>query len=153
MIGAIVMKIGARRAWDAFNRRDLDYLERSMAEDVVVEIPGRPPIGGRFVGRKACREANQRWMDSLASFEWRVIHLAVANPLALGLTNTVLTEFELLETTHDGRSHRGRGVDVSELKRGKLVAGRTYMFDLEAEEAIRPRAPEPLTVVGAASSG
>ena len=125
MIGAILVKIGARRGWDAANRRDLDYLERYMAEDMVMEMPGRRPIGGRFVGRQACREANQRWMDSLASFEYRPIHIAVTNPLALGLTNTVLTEFELLETTHDGRTHRGRGVDVSELKRGKWVAGRT----------------------------
>jgi len=151
MIGALLMKLGARRGWDAMNRRDLDYVERYMADDVVIEIPGRPPIGGRFVGRKACREATERWMDSLASFEYRVVHLAVTNPLALGLTNTVLTEFVLVETTLDGRTHRARGIDVSEMKRGKLVAGRTYIFDLEAEEAIR-RPPPVEPVVGAAAA-
>ena len=153
MIGALLLKIGAHRAWEAMNRRDLDYLDRNMAEDVVIEIPGRPPVGGRFVGRAAVREATQRWMDSLASFEYRVIHEAVTNPLAIGLSKTVLTEFELVESTHHGRTHRARGIDVSEVKGGKLVADRTYIFSLEAEEAIRPPAAGKLEVVRAEATG
>jgi hypothetical protein len=108
MIGAILTRIGVRRGWEAANRRDLDYLDRYVADEAVIEIPGRPPIGGRFVGKAAFREANQRWMDSLASFEYRVINVALTNPFALGLSNTIFTEFELVETTHDGRTHHAR---------------------------------------------
>lgn len=152
MIGAIVMKFGARCGLDAINRRDLDFLERWMADDVVFGVPGRPPIGGQFVGKAACREACQRWVDSLASFEYRIIHDPVTDPLALGLTNTVLAEFELVETTRDGRTHRGCGIDVIEMKRGKLVADCTSVLDLGAEAAIYRPAAEPLAVVGAAVS-
>ena len=137
MIGAILTRVGNRRAWKAFNRRDLDYFEPYLADGVVYEVAGRPPIGGRFVGKAAWREANQRWMDSLASFEIRVIHEALTNPFALGFSNTILTEYEAVETTRDGQTLRTRGIDVSKMKRGKLVAERNYTFDLEAEEAIR----------------
>ncbi len=140
MIGAIVMKMGVRRAWAAANRRDLDYLLRYVADDAVMEVPGRPPVGGRFVGREAWRAWFERWLAGLSTFRFRVIHEALTKPLALGLSNTVLTEFELEATTLDGRTFRGRGVDVSEMVRGKWVADRTYVFDLEAEEAMRSAA-------------
>jgi ketosteroid isomerase-like protein len=137
MIGAILTRIGNRRAWKAMNRRDLDYFDRYVADEVVYDVAGRPPLGGRFVGKAAWRGANQRWMDSLESFKFRVIHEALTNPFALGFTNTILTEYEVIETARDGRTLRMRGIDVSEMKRGKLVAERNYMFDLEAEAGIR----------------
>jgi ketosteroid isomerase-like protein len=143
VIGALILKLGAGRGWDALNRRDLHYFERYLADDVVCEIPGAPPIGGRFVGKVAWLEAMQRWVDAVPSYHYRVIHTAVANPLALGLTNTVITEYELTERMPDGRTHRGLGIDVTEMKRGKIVAERTYSFDPAAEEAFlgMPAAP------------
>ena len=141
MIGAIVMKMGVRRAWAAANRRDLDYLLRYVADDAVMEVPGRPPVGGRFVGREAWRVGLERWQASLSSFRYRVIDVALKNPFALGLSNTIFTEFELEETALDGRTVTVRGVDVSEMVRGKWVADRTYVFDLEAEETMRSAAP------------
>jgi len=141
VIGAILMKVGARRAWAAANRRDLDYLLRYVADDAVMEVPGRPPVGGRFVGREAWRAGLERWQAGLSSFRYHLIHVALRNPFALGLTNTVFTEFELEETALDGRTVTVRGVDVSEMARGKWVADRTYVFDLEAEEAMRSAAP------------
>ena len=136
MIGALITKFGAVRGWEALNRRDLRYFERYLAEDVVCEIPGPPPIGGRFVGKAAWLEAMQRWVDAVPSYHYRLIHVALDRPWALGFTNTVITEFELTETMTDGRSHTGLGIDVTEMKRGKIVAERTYSFDPAAEEAL-----------------
>jgi hypothetical protein len=82
MIGALILKLGAGRGWDALNRGDLDDFERFLAEDVVFEQ-------------------------------------------ALGLSNTVVTEFELTATRADGTTRVSRGVDVSEMCRGKLVSERT----------------------------
>lgn len=137
MIGALVLKLGLGRAWRAFNRRDLDYFDRYIADDIVYEVAGPPPLGGRFVGKKAWREANQRWMDAIPFFKVRVVHEALTNPLALGLTNTVMTEYELIEKTPDGRVLRQRCIDISELRRGRTVRERQYWFDVDGEAAIR----------------
>jgi hypothetical protein len=135
MIGALILKLGLRRGWDAYNRCDLGYFERYLADDVVLEQPGSPPIGGRVVGKAAWREAMQAWFDAVPDFHYRVLHTALDRPWALGLTNTVITEFELSETNAAGESRVTRGIDVSEMRRGKLVAERTYMLDPDGEEA------------------
>lgn len=137
MIGALMLRIGSRRGWAAVNRRDLDHFDSLIAEDIVYDVAGEPPLGGHFVGKAAWREANERWMEPLASFRFRVLNEALTRPLALGLTNVVLTEYELIERTRDGRELRTRGIDVSEIRRGKVVAERNYLFDLEAEAALR----------------
>ncbi len=135
MIGALLMKWGTSRGWRAVNRRDLDYFDRYLAADIVLEQPGPPPIGGRNVGRAAWRRAMQAWMNAVPSFHYRILHIAIDPPWALGLTSTVITEFEVTETDAQGRSRVARGIDVSEMRRGKVVAERTYMFDPAAEEA------------------
>jgi hypothetical protein len=38
------------------------------------------------------------------------------------------------ETNADGVTRVGRGIDVSEMRRGKFGAERTYLFDPAAEE-------------------
>ena len=134
MIGALIMKWGTRRGWDAFNRRDLGYFERYFADDVVLEQPGPAPIGGRNVGKAAWRRAMAAWMDAVPSYRYRVLHTALDRPWALGLTNTVITEYELTETDVEGRTRVSRGIDVSEMRRGKLVVERTYRFDPAAKE-------------------
>jgi len=136
MIGALMMRIGSRRGWAAFNRRDLDYLDRYVADEVVYELQGPPPFGGRFIGKAAWRAANRRWMDALGSFRADVRHLALTRPFAFGLTNTVITEYDLVMTSRDGRTTRTLCVDVSEIQRGKLVAERNYTFDLDAAYAV-----------------
>jgi hypothetical protein len=141
MIGALILKFGARRGWDAVNRRDLGYFDRYLADDVVLEQPGQPPIGGRLVGKTAWRTAMQAWMDATPSFRYRILHTALDRPWALGLTNSVITEFELTETDAAGNTRCTRGIDVSEMRRGKLVAERTYMLDPTGEEAFLHREP------------
>jgi hypothetical protein len=141
MIGAVIMRIGTRRGWDAINRRDLGYFERYLADDVVLEQPGAPPFGGRVVGKAAWRTMMQAWVDAVPAYHYRVLHIALDRPWALGLTNTVITEFEVTETNAAGVTRVVRGIDVSEMRRGKLVAERTYMFDPIGEEAFLGSAP------------
>jgi ketosteroid isomerase-like protein len=143
MIGALILKLGAGRGWDALNRGDLDYFERFLAEDVVFEQPGPPPIGGRVVGKAAWRAMMQAWIDAVTSYHYRVLRIALDRPWALGLSNTVVTEFELTATRADGTTRVSRGVDVSEMRRGKLVSERTYMFDPAGEEAFLSATPAP----------
>jgi hypothetical protein len=87
------------------------------------------------MGRAAWREMMQAWIDAVPTYHYRILHGDLEKPGALGLTNTVITEFEVTETNAAGVTRVGWGIDVSEMRRGKLVAGRAYMFDPAAEEA------------------
>jgi len=143
MIGALLMRWGARRGWDAFNRGDLAYFRRYYGSGVVMDAPGTPPIGGRFIGAGEVEAAYQRWTQSLAWFRVTPIHIALSNPWALTLTNTVITEYRLEGKGHDGKTFATTAIDVSEMRRGKLVANRTYVFDLAAMEAVERPLPLP----------
>ncbi len=143
MIGAMILKRGAGSGWAAVNRRDVAPLLKYVDDDSVLEVSGRPPWGGTFVGKEAWRAWFDAWFAAVATFEYRVVHEALVNPFALGFTNTVLTEFEVDATTHDGRAFHGRGVDVSEMRRGRYVADRTYLFDVEMNELMLAGAVPP----------
>jgi ketosteroid isomerase-like protein len=153
MIGAIILKMGAKRGWAAINRRDLEPLLKYVTDESVLEVPGRPPWGGRFVGKEAWRAWFDAWYAAVATFEYRVLREALANPYALGFSNTVLTEFEIDATTHDGRTWHGRGIDVSEMRSGKYVVDRTYMFDPETNMEMLAASAPPAVAPEPAHSG
>jgi ketosteroid isomerase-like protein len=134
MIGAIVMKLGMRRGVTALNRRDAEYFIRFLADDVVLEFPGHTPLSGRFVGRHAVADWYRRYFETTVRIHDVIVHSAVEHPFALGLSNTIITEFDAEETTARGETSRGRYIDVSEMRRGKLVAERTYPFDMDGVE-------------------
>ncbi len=144
MVGAIILKLGARRGWAAVNRRDLEPLLKYVTDESELVVPGRPPWGGTFVGRDAWRAWFEAWFAGLASFRFRVLNEALTRPFAIGFTNVVLTEFELEATTRAGLTFRGRGVDVSEMRGGKYVSDRTYAFDLTDEEHARASMVPPV---------
>ena len=62
---------------------------------MVFEQPGPPPFGGRVVGKAAWREMMQAWIDAVPTYHYRILHAALDKPWALGLTNTVISEFEV----------------------------------------------------------
>lgn len=133
MFGATLQRIGNRLAWRAYNRGDLDFLGRFLTDEVVYDVSGRPPVGGHWVGKAAYVESNRRWMDAHPGYRIRVVAEALTHPFALGLTNTVFTEMEVIERTAEGPARRRLAVDVSEIRRGKLVAARHYWLDPDAE--------------------
>ena len=39
--------------WDAFNRNDLEAVNKMVSEDIVYRVSGRGPVSGRYEGRLA----------------------------------------------------------------------------------------------------
>lgn len=146
MIGAILMKAGARQGWTRIQQLDAEYFIRQLAEDVVLECPGRTDLSGRFAGREAVAAWYRRYFSRLRALDDHVIHLAVEHCYAVGLTNTIVTEYEESATLADGTTLDGRAVDVTEVRGGKVVASRTYIFDLHAFETAFGGAVEPTEV-------
>jgi hypothetical protein len=129
MIGAILLK-----RWMEKNHAKLvsamdPSFAADWAEDVVVTPMGCPPIRGRdaFMAFERC------YFDTMASYQVTTHSVSVARPWALGLTNTLVVEDEMRIERKDGQIQTLYEVLVVELKRGKVVAVRTYLADPDAE--------------------
>jgi ketosteroid isomerase-like protein len=136
MIGALLMRGGITRAFQAMSRKDHEAVLRLVHPDVVLEYPGRTPLGGRHEGRDAYEAWLRRWFEHMFEIAFTVRHVALENPWALGLTNTAIIEWELQQTAHDGKSTALTGTTVCEFRSGKLVAQRMYETDPLAHEAL-----------------
>lgn len=131
MIGAILLKRGMRRGYQAIGRHDLDAVMAGWAEDGVLEYPGHSTVSGRIVGRENIRRWFARWFDTMPDIRFTVKHVAVENLFALGLTNTVIVEWDLDETRHDGASFHATGASAFHVRHGKVTSFRDYIFDQE----------------------
>lgn len=151
MIGALIAKSRARRGFDALNRRDLAAVMASFAEDAVFEFPGRTRLSGRFDGKRAIEEYFRRWFAERVKIRFRILHVCVENILALGGTNTVEVEWALEEDDRQGESYHLSGVTVLDVRRGKIVRARDYVFeqDVLEREWATPEPRRAATAVGA----
>lgn len=129
MIGALFIKWGVRHSYELMNQKDLAALMRWWAGDGTFEFPGQTAVSGRYVGKRAIEGFFRRMFSRMATIHFSVKRIAVAHPFALGLTNTVLCEWALDETAHDGVSIHVEGVSVLEFRHGRGVAVRDYIFD------------------------
>ncbi len=154
MIGAMALKWEVRQGFGMMSRKDLAWLMRGWTRDAVFEFPGKTPISGRYEGKPAIEAFFRRVFDRMETIQFTVKRVVVARPFALGLTNTVLTEWAADQASHDGISVHLEGVTVSDVRRGRNVASREYVFDpalLERMWGHREAHEIALTAAGAAS--
>jgi ketosteroid isomerase-like protein len=135
VIGALLFKIGARRGWTRLEALDADFFIGRLADDVILECPGHTTLSGRFVGRQAVADWYRHYFGRLEALEVHVLRMAVEHQFAVGLSNTIISEYEEVATLQGGRTLRGRAIDVTEIRGGKTTASRTYIFDLHAFDA------------------
>jgi len=133
MIGAIVVKKKIRASFDCLNHRDLDGFLVNWAEETQFVYPGNIPVSGEFEGKEAVREWFQRFLDRFPGIVFALNSVCVKNTCALGLTNVVMAEWDIVLNDHEGQEIRNNGVSVVNLKRGKATLVRTYLLDLEVD--------------------
>jgi ketosteroid isomerase-like protein len=137
MIGALVLRMTWKRTVEKeFAQRDPDQILKAWAADGVLEFGGTNGMSGRYIGKEQLRSWVVRWFDRMARIDFTVQRVALERPWALGLTNTVLYEAHVSETAHDGTAASADVVIVDELRRGKLVHERVYLFDESADLAM-----------------
>ena len=134
MIGAMLTLRACRSAYDTLNRKDVAALLRHYADDAVFEFPGRSPLGGRHEGKAEIAGFFRTWFDRMETVHFTVKHVAVANPWALGGTNTAMAEWVLDATIHGGAAFHAEGVTVFDLRGGKVARARDYLSDPGAIE-------------------
>ena len=137
MIGALLLKFTWKhRVEKAFAHRDIDALVGAWSEDGVLEFGGTSSMAGRFVGRPEIRGWMERWFARVADLKVTIGKVALTNPWALGLTNTVMYQEHIEETSHDGLSISADLVSVITLHRGRITLVRDYLFDETPELAM-----------------
>lgn len=129
MIGAVLARRATRATFEAMNRKDLATFAQGLADDAVFEFPGKSRVSGRFEGKPRIVEWFRTWWEQVDSLRFTLRHVAVENIWAIGGTNALTAEWELVERDRDGRSYRLQGVTAIEVKGGKLVRARDYIFD------------------------
>lgn len=133
MVGALLVQREFCAIGAAFERRDADVLLRDWADDAVFEFGGAGGVSGHFEGKEAIRGWFDRWFTRMESLEMTIRRVAVARPWALGLSNTVMVEFVAEETSHDRVTTHTEGVTVYDVRRGRVVRARNYLFDEQSE--------------------
>jgi len=132
MIGAIMAKRKARDAFERLNRRDIEGFLADWADDAQLLHPGDTPgIGGEMEGKEAIREWFQKFMDHFPGIAFSLTGVCVQNLFALGGTNVVIAEWDIVLNGHQGQEWRNKGVTVMNLKKGRVTVARNYIFDIE----------------------
>jgi uncharacterized protein len=115
-----------RRGYDAFNRGDLATLTGLFGDDVSWHTPGRSPLAGDVVGRKAVFARLGRY-------------LAETGGTFRADLKRVLTDEDgrVIGIHHNVAERGGRHLDVYcivvfELEDGRIVDGREHFDDLSA---------------------
>lgn len=130
MIGALLLRLSLKPALErAFERRDVTALVDMWAADAVLEIGGTHNRAGRYVGKEEIRACYQRWFDGTTTLTVTVGRVAVTVPWALGLSNTLMYELHVEETSPEGVWARTDWLWVSEVRAAKVVHARAYPFD------------------------
>lgn len=137
MIGALVLRMSWKRSVQReFARKDPERVVKAWADNGVLEFGGTSGMSGRFVGRAEVRAWVARWFDRMERIDFTVDRIALERPWALGLTNTVFSEAHVSETAHDGTESAAEVVIVDEVRRGRIVHERVYVFDETADLAM-----------------
>ena len=134
MIGALLLQLSLKPALERpFERRDVGALLDRWADDAVLELGGTHALAGRYLGKETIRGWYRRWFDGTAELKVTVGRVAVTRPWAVGLTNTLMYELHVEETSHEGVWARTEWLWVTAVRVGKVVRARAYPFDESPE--------------------
>lgn len=105
----------------AWNRHDFEAVMAGFHEDVLFENW----TGGRAVGKEALRKAWTPWFENHGDFVFRTESF-IADEEGQRVTWQWTLEWPSLEKGFEGKKEIRRGVDVIELKDGKVFRKCTY---------------------------
>ena len=131
MIGAIIMKRLAGSGFDALNRHNLAKLMAAYAEDSTFIFPGNTPMSGETKGKKAIEAWFAKVMEQLPEIDFTVKEVYISNIFALGATNNIAVEWDVIEANREGKKFHNSGVTTTRIKDGKIVAVRDYISNTD----------------------
>ncbi len=131
MIGAVIAKRRGGSGFDALSRHDLAKFMASWAEDGTFTFPGNTSMSGETKGKKAIEAWFAKLMEQFPKFDFTVKEVFVSNIFALGATNSIAVEWDIVETNREGKEFHNSGVTTIRVKGGKVVAVRDYISNTD----------------------
>ena len=131
MIGAIIAKRKTRSAFDTLNQHDLAKSIAAFTEDATWTVPGNTPISGEWKGKEAVEAAFTKWMERFPKINFTLKEVFVSNIFALGATNNIAAEWDIVETDREGKESHNSGVTTFRVKGGKVVSMHDYIFNID----------------------
>ena len=104
---------------DAFNRHDVDAVMSAMTADCVFENTHPPPDGARYVGQDAVRAYWVKFFEKNTDAKFEGEETIV-------MDDRCIVRW-IYRKTKDGKSWHLRGVDVFEVREGKVAAKLSYV--------------------------
>ncbi|MBC7291396.1 MAG: nuclear transport factor 2 family protein [Actinotalea sp.] len=143
MLGAVLLVTQWRRQMEtSLARRDVDAAVATFTPDAVLEFAGTSSMAGTRTGTAELRAWYARWFGRMERLEARVGRVAVSRPWALGLTNTVMAELTVDETTREGVTAHVDALAVFDVVRGRVRRLRVYLLDERPDLAVWGRADD-----------
>lgn len=131
MIGTLIGRMMTRKAFEAFNRRDLDAFLSGWTEDGVFHYPGNLSVSGEKRGKAAIRDFFEMFFRKFPEMKLHVKRVYMKDIFALGPSNSVAVEFDAEGTRDDGYKSTNSYVTLLTIKGGKVVEGREFVYDYD----------------------
>ncbi len=130
MIGALVAKKAIAGAFEALNQHDLSEFMSAWRDDGVFIYPGEIPASGTFRGKSAVEGWFRDFFEQFPGIQFDVQDICVRNIFALTGTNVVAVHWSIHLTNRQGRVGENSGVTVINVKGGKVILVKDFIFDL-----------------------
>ena len=131
MIGTLIAKSKIRSGFNYLNQHRINEFLKDWAEEAIFIYPGNISVSGDFKGKKAIEEWFRKFMDQFPKINFIIKHICLQNIFDMTGTNHVAVEWDVLLTNKDGKELKNSGVTTLDLKMGKAVLVRDYIFDYE----------------------
>jgi len=131
MIGTLVAKSKVRTAFNHLNNRNVAKFMADWAEDATFIYPGDISVSGEFKGKKAIEEWFGKMMAQFPRINFTVKHICLQNIFDMTGTNHIAVEWDINLTNKDGKEVQNSGITRLDLKMGKAVMVRDFIFDSE----------------------
>ncbi len=130
MIGAIIARKAANKAFLALSNHDLAGFMLAWRDDGILIYPGDMWCSGTFNGKLAVKEWCRKFFEQYPKIQFDVQQICVKNIFAMGGTNVIAVHWNIYLTNRKGRVGQNSGVSVISLKAGKVIKVKDFVFDL-----------------------
>ena len=130
MIGALMAKKALAGSFDALNRHDLPAFMSAWRDDGVFVYPGDIAESGTFRGKSAVEGWFRHLLEQFPQIKFDIQDVCVRNIFDLVGTNAIAVHWNLELTNRQGHVGRNSGVTVVNIKGGKAVFVKDFLFDL-----------------------
>jgi ketosteroid isomerase-like protein len=132
MIGALIAKSKVHNGFNLLNNRNVASFIANWTEDATFIYPGNISVSGEIKGKKAIEEWFGKMMAQFPQINFTVKHICVQNIFDVVGNNHIAVEWDIKLTNKDGKEIQNSGVTTLDIKMGKAVLVRDYMFNMEA---------------------